>query len=491
MTAGIAGTTSATFERFRQRLQSQWFINGILPTALGIVLVARIWTLANGLEQVPRFIDEESNIYSAYYYKLLFVDHDISNEDWQNPVAYDYPPVRKYIYGLALQLVDGKTIDSCAGYKAWHLRIVRDWFRPPLVERAPFLSAQQAEQNSKLIEFCDTFQAQLVAPPAAPLTAEDYKTCRWTGFLIALAAAGLLSATTYFLCRNVSASILTAIVFLTNGVTIPGFQQALNDSIWCFFAMVCLVLLFVLAKSLNAGCSLRKSVLFAILLGGSLALALQTKLIAAYMVVVIALVALASIILASWCRPDETTTGRTRSIVRLLTAYFVTFASAGAIFVLLNPYLYHDTLARVGILARHRTAIMQMQSAVQEPAITSTSELLEAIYRHGILLNFEFRGAPALLLLYAYMLIVGIALIQKNSFNEIRRGAIGPHAIAVAWILSAYAVVGPRIHMDWERYFLPFAMCTAVALSVGAAAHFDAIQRQLTSFSRRVGNEHS
>ena len=46
--------------------------------------------------------DENDWLRSSKYFKLLFIDKDIHNEQWKEYLGYIHPPVGKYIMGLAL-----------------------------------------------------------------------------------------------------------------------------------------------------------------------------------------------------------------------------------------------------------------------------------------------------------------------------------------------------------------------------------------------------
>jgi hypothetical protein len=446
-----------------------------LPSIVFVLLLSRIWSLFDAINSVPRFVDEESNIYSAYYYKLFFVDRNFSHVDWDNPVSYDYPPVRKYIYGFAMHLFEGKLINTCDGYKAWHLRIICDWFKPALIERSEYLQGEEATRNRALIDFCDSFAAQLKAPEPIPLSEGDYLTCRYVSLVFAILAAGLLSYIILLLCNNVSASLIGGLLFLNNNVSLPGFQQALNDSLWCFFVLLSLVLLIKLAHALTSESSWLAIACLSVATGSSAALALQTKLITAYMVGTIVFTFVFLIVLLFLKQTD----GLRRALTCRAGSLSVVTMSSVALFVLLNPYLYHDTIRRIATLTHHRTSIMQIQSLSQEPVISSRKDLARAVYKYGLLLNSDLQRTPALWLLYFELFAVGLLTLISRAICSSRAGNFYEHGIVLVWIISAYLVVGPNIHMEWERYFLPFVMCTVVIVSIGVGAHIDALEARI------------
>jgi hypothetical protein len=466
---------------------SQYKLPPVLPALLLALLVVRLIALFGDVGSAPRFVDEESNIYSAYYYTLFVLDRDFAHADWQNPVSYDYPPVGKYIYGFALHLFNGKIIDSCAGYKRWHERTVRDWFLLPLREQLRFLEGEKAAKHLNLIKYCEQFLNDVAGAPKPPaLTMEDYKACRWTSFAFAMAATALLSIVVFALSRcNLSASLFAALIFLTNDVTMPGFQQALNDSMWCFFTLSCLLILFQLFRVLNGTLQWHRIMLFSVLVGLLLDLAIQTKLIAAYMAATVVISLAGSFVLGgiSNFQAGRTILGKKEfaSAVALTAISFVSLA----FFVFLHPFLHHDTIHRIQMLKDHRDVIMQVQAATQGPAIGSMTELVQAHVRHGILLSYEFDDAPGLLLLYAYMLVVGLALLVRRALGDARCGVVSASGVACAWILAAYLVVAPKIHMDWERYFLPFVMCSTVLMAIGVGAHLNALQTHVLQWRNR------
>ncbi len=60
----------------------------------------------------PFFGDEYSWLKSSIYFKLFFIDKDISNRRWRSWHAYDQPPFGKYIIGLMLYVAGSMSTNT-------------------------------------------------------------------------------------------------------------------------------------------------------------------------------------------------------------------------------------------------------------------------------------------------------------------------------------------------------------------------------------------
>jgi len=469
------------------------FRDGVVAV-LYALLLARFLYLYSTVDLIPGHVDEPIHIQNAYVYKLFFVDRDFSNKDWSNFISYDETPVGKYIFGFALHVINGKLVDSPGGQMDWHRHVITDWFKNPLITRQSFAHEQDAANNQSLIDYCDVLLKQLRPVPATSLDGEDFRICRMTVLLFGVLATGLLIMICFHISRNIIASMFAGLLFVTNHVTIPGFQQALIDSFWCFFVLLSLVLLFRLFLEIERRQAWRRIAMFAVLVGVSLSLALGTKLIAAYMAVTIALSFLANMLLIIREANSLGEALPTKDLLVRTGAFALIAISSGLVFILLNPFLYHDCISNGLVLFHHRRNIMEIQAAVQFPAIHSILERLEAILRYGILLGYKVDGWLGGLFAVGYLCTLGIGLkeIVQNAFNELSRRQIGPHALVLIWITTAFVMIGYTVNMQWERYFLPMVMCTVLVFGQGVATILKLWKHRIgitTEPAASVGNE--
>lgn len=97
--------------------------------AIGLILI--IVVLMPFLSNLGsrRFHGDESHwLHSTKYFKLFFIDRDFGNRQWQEGLAFDQPPVGKYILGFALLLAGyGSRIEELANMNLWEFSRGREW----------------------------------------------------------------------------------------------------------------------------------------------------------------------------------------------------------------------------------------------------------------------------------------------------------------------------------------------------------------------------
>lgn len=76
----------------------RWFVV-ITFICLGIFV-------SNQVHKMPFHPDEVSWFYHTEFFKVLFIDHDITSPKWQSYESYDHPQLSKYIYGVVLYAYD-------------------------------------------------------------------------------------------------------------------------------------------------------------------------------------------------------------------------------------------------------------------------------------------------------------------------------------------------------------------------------------------------
>jgi hypothetical protein len=167
----------------------------------------------------------------------------------------------------------------------------------------------------------------------------------------------------------------------------------------------------------------------------------------------------------------ETNKAGDRSLLREVSirtgALCLILACAAVVFVLLNPFLQRNSVDNLLKIAAHRDYIMQIQSATQIPAIHVLEDRVEAIYHYGILLGYDFLDLPGVWFAYMFILIAGMIVVGRRSFNELSCRRLGTYTILCIWMLTSFIFVGSQVHMRWERYFLPLVMCTTTVFALG------------------------
>ncbi len=441
-------------------------LNSFLAVVAAGLLLGRIQHMYSTIDAAAGHIDEKYWMHSTYFYRLFFQQKDLFNPDWYTFLSYDQPPVGKYILGFALQANNRKTADTSAGLINWHREHIRAGFRKPLSE---LFDDYGLDRDRRMLAYSNFILAQTKNPVhSTPLTFQDYQVGRKTVFVFAVSAAALLVIIGSCVFKDLFAGMLAGLVFLSNKLAMPGFQQVLIDSICCFFVLAALGILLLLFRELSIREGPHKRVIMlAVLDGLLLSLAVGTKFITAYMAGAVAVVFTAGILLEAATSRKTQNGFPARRIALRAGIFAVISAAAVCFFVLLNPFLYPDPAGNALKMAGHRLMLMEIQSRVQLPAIHSFLERAETIYRGGILLRYNFHN-PVWEFLYVSVFIAGAAVLTKRSMRELSAGLMGGYTIVFLWVMTTFTVNGFMINMQWERYCLPFAMCTALIFALGA-----------------------
>ena len=444
-----------------------------LTVVLAVLLFTRILTLYSTIDIAPKHIDENAWMHSTYFYHLFFQERDFFNEDWHNFISYEQPPVGKYILGFALHVSNHKVADTNGGLMNWYSDIPKDApgfssineFRKRL---SKLVDKYGLASDRRLLKYSYFLLEQVKNPiRATSFTHQDYKAGRMTIFIFGILATALLVVIGAYAFKYLFIGLLAGLVFLSNNVTIPTFQQVLPDSICCFFVLSSLFILFRLFRELSIRESLQKKIIgLAVLEGLFLSLALGTKFITTYMAVAVVFVFMTSVSFEIAKSRKTKNEFFPRRIVLRISILIIILAYAFAFFVLLNPFLYPHPIGNALKMARFRFTFMEMQSRVQGPAINSFSERIRVIYREGILLGYNFHNLLEELI-YIFVFLVGAITLIKKSLDELSKGPLGSYAIVFLWVATTFIVNGLMIHMQWERYCIPFVMCTALILGLG------------------------
>jgi hypothetical protein len=405
-------------------------------------------------------------MHSTYFYHLFFQERDFSNSDWYTFLSYDQPPVGKYILGFALQIGNQKITDTSAGLIDWHRDKVRDWLRKPLSD---LVDNYGLDRDRRMLVYSDFLLAQMKnTVPSTTLTVQDYRVGRKTIFFFAVLASAILVIIGSCVFKDFFAGMLAGTVFLSNNLALPGFQQVLIDSICCFFVLATLCILLLLFRELSIREGLHKRVIvLAVLDGLFLSFAIGTKFITASMAAAVAVVFMAGIVLEAVKSRKTQNRFPAKRIALRVTIFAIISVVAFSFFVLLNPFLYPDPIGNTLKMAGHRLILMEIQSRVQFPAIQFFSERAQTIYRDGILLRYNFHN-QVWEFLYVFVFIAGMAGLIKRSMRELSAGLMGAHTIVLLWAVTTFTVNGLMINMQWDRYSLPFAMCTTLIFALGA-----------------------
>ncbi len=421
---------------------------------LSIVFILSIINLSSKIYSPTEHLDESSWLHNAYFYKLFFLDKDTSNPNWVNFIAYDQPPVGKYILGFALH-ANNKIIDSIGGEMTWHNNVTKYIFKSGLENKIN----KDTPDIKNLIDYSDSLLAQIKISPITNIDSNDLYTGRITIFIFGILASIVAIIIGWYISKEITVGLLAGLLLINNPVTSPGFEQVLPDSIWCFFILVSILGLILLFNELQNRNRLRNIIFLSILIGLSISLAIGTKLIAVYIIPVIILIFIIKLTFRNTFPQFK---------IQLISLLLI-FSTFSIFFILLNPFLYHDQFNNLLKMANHRELIIKIQTLVQDPSINSISERFYAISKYGIFLGYDLDSwiKKTVGIFYIFIFIVGIWEIAKMSILERKNKLIGPAIIISSCFIITYIIIAPSIHMQWERYFLPLVICNIFIFSIG------------------------
>jgi len=452
-------------------------LSAVLTAAAILLLAARATSLYSGNLSSPWGLDEEYWLQRTYFYYLLFEKKDFTNPDWFTPAAYDVPNVGAYIFGGAMKLVNGKVVDTKVGLVGW-FRTTNDLYcRKPMLS---LVQRQNTAENRRLLEVCNTIVHQQASGKITSISQEDYAVGKRVSLFFGFGATLLMIALCARMLGSLLAGLVGAVVFLSSSVTLPVFQQVYVDSMCSFFVFLSVLTLMRLSKEteFRAGRNGRATATIAFycaLEGVFLALAVGIKFINIYAAVLAALVLLLSMALdLFWSRREGVL-----SLSRLLSTHAARLATttgfALTVFLLLHPTLYPDPIGNISKMMEYRANYMKIQSIAQSPSVQSAQQRLELIYRKGVLANIRLNGLEAFA--YSIIFLAGVWTALKRSLREVGGRWVGPYTILLLWASTTFTVNGLGINMDWNRYYVPFLMCTCVFLGLGAKAVLKSLEK--------------
>ena len=454
-----------------------WLFINILTVLLMSLLFLRVYVLYLTIDTARSHPDEEYWMQSTYFYHLFIQEKDVSNKDWDNFISYDQPPVGKYVLGFSLDTSHHQVALTNGGLKNWYNFAVKNWFVPKL----KYLSIKSKHsEDLRNIRYAYFLIRETKDPRRAThFMKRDYHAGRVGMLMVGVLATGLLIVMVSFVLKNIVLGLLSGLIFLNNSMVVPTFQQILIDPICCFFILSSLLVLFWLFHELFINERLRsKIILLSILEGGLLAFAVGTKFITTYMIVTVGLVFITSIlieIVKSWKLMKPLLI---RPIILRLSILILIGLSTGIFFVLLNPFLYHNTIDNAIKMAQHRFIFMEMQQNIHFASIRNFEERIATIYEWGVLLDYTFHNIFEFIL-YNIIFLVGLVVLVKRSLDELVACFIGPMTIVLLWVAASFVINGSMIPIQWERYYIPFVMCTCLILSLGLAVLMKAIGRAI------------
>jgi hypothetical protein len=400
------------------------------------VFVVALLVLGREAQQAGFEADEADYVATSRYFGYLFWLHDVTRAEWgSNHWTRTQPPLTRYIIGLWLT-ASGHDLESL---------------------NQPYVStASSFEVNRRKGRVPDDDVLALARQPMV---------------LLGAGAVTLLFGVTALLAGPV-AGLTAAALALTSPFLRYTFVHAWAEAPLSFFLLLAA---FLAAHGIRQVVAGRSWIGSAVGLGIALGLASATKLTG--LVGVAAVIAGAMLVaLLAWRGGDRSAVGRLAGWAALSGALAV------AVFVAVNPYLWHDPAAGfLGMLEERRAEMAFQQQQWPEFAVLGLGE------RPWLTIVGSTRVGPwAELPLIAVPVGIVLGALGLASIGRRYRGSSLPESAAaivlVVWLAGYTAAIVAGLGLSYPRYFLPSCLLLLPFIGVGAAATVS----WLTGLVRRV-----
>jgi hypothetical protein len=427
-------------------IESQHQINSfgwLKEIAIGLILLCIILIPFIYKLESNRFHGDENHFFRyTKYFKLFFIDKDLNHELWKDPLAYDHPPVGKYVLGLSLFVFGyGDRIEELWNMNPWNFHKDYNW---------------------------NVSQGAL--PP---------KDILYVGRLTMAILGGLTCFLIYWVGRtifSIRVGIIAALLLAYNPLMLSCSKRAMFDAPLLFFMTINLMLIMFFYRSFLKGKHLR-TFSFAALIGIDIALAAGTKPNGGLAGIIFAMFCLLfALIKIGRYRFSE---GKRKGMIAKLTAdkevkiilssLMISGCIAILVFVGINPTLYHRPLKGSMKMVKYRMSVVNAQQKNFGHAITSLSQKFNLVIKRTLIEKsyvtlgkiFKFPIDFGLFLLGLIILLyTEVKYLLKNNKPSLK-------SIMIVWIFITFAGIMAWIPLDWNRYYLPVVPCVVMMTGYG------------------------
>ena len=359
----------------------------------------------------------------AYFFRLAFLDGNMSHQLWADYDGIDQPHVNDVLIGAALHMLGHPVPEVPTGSISWAGR--------PL--------------------------------PSGP----RLWAARMPAVLLGAAVAPMLALLGTMVTRRPGFGALAGFLYLAHPLTLPCQARAMSDAPLQFFStLAILILAWAYPRLTNPDDPrpLFRGRPLALLVAGPIALGLATgaKLTGTF----VTAAALAAVFLATGHRLRS---GRVPAPPRI--GYALAFVLATALWtVAFNPTLYPDPAGRLATMLEHRWDLSRRQ------AVTMPEDALPGLgARFGACYMRTFGGgiAPGTHAVFLGLAVAGAAAASAGVVRRARR-SLSPAVPVLLWALVLVVGLAPSLPLDWDRYYLPFVPPALLLAVAGVSLFADA-----------------
>jgi hypothetical protein len=408
-------------------LRKCWEHHPLLVVALLVTAIFAVNFASSGGLDPPEDKGDDLNIlYSGYYFKLAFVEHDFSSIDWKSYDAVDHAPLHKYFYG-GIAYLFGFAPSSIAS----KLQLV-------------YTDLDSSMSDSDRAAYRGALAARV--PKAAMIA------CRVATTLVYALDAILI----FLIARRVFSTLAGGVAALSFSLSPTAREQATLlsvDSLAILFTLLATLLLLRWDRLRRGNARLVGTPLA---LGAILGLAFITKISAVFIMLAAVLVLALLPICDARSHPDQTSVGRAARFVAI--QLLLVTAAAVAVALALDPSLHHDPIGFIISMFQHRANRMGPQGNfgyefVSRPNIIVAIPLfLRALFfSRAIDPLQQFCGIPFLLLFTVFGCFVFNKVTRGGPAGNARDG--GPRIVLLTMIIVLCGTAA-TYRVPWDRYVL-------------------------------------
>jgi hypothetical protein len=413
-------------------------------SVLGCALIAAMLTtpfFVMDVQSHSYHVDEDNWIYSSYYYRLFFKDHNLTSPDWNRRDVKFNGTVGKFALGFGI--MDVAKLD----------------FKPTPAEMDSWWPANQH------------------MPEKSPrLHPRILHAGRMTCAAMGAAAAFFLFFIGYSVAGRL-AGIFTSLFFACHPLVLSICRHAMLDAPMIFFVTAAVAIhTFLMRRLRNPRRHIFSIALLSALESVAIGCAVGTKMNGALVSIGFTFAMLiTSIAFAVHNCPGSVTEPR-RWWKRLLGALgilwlaaFIGAASFG-VYVYLNPLLHTAPIAGVRELYAITTAdLEQTLKMFPNDRLNSLPEKVDYVWREVFLGRDMFLPQPLSRWVNGALSVIGALLLTWKVGATLWRRRPAGELAAWTWIAVSTAGVIVWIPVHWDRYLIPALACGSILSGIGLA----------------------
>lgn len=413
---------------------------------LGVVLfVASLSYYSSGIKPEVVHPDEGLRVRMAVYFKLFFMDRDLSDPRWQKREIYLGPPMSAYIVGLALwsggqkDKIGETDIDNWWNFKesfAWNLSNIK----------------LPSEEELYAVKFAMALFASLSCLAI---------------YWICLKCFGIVTA------------IFSSLLFLVHPLMLACATRATLDAPLIFFVTLNILFMLFFYQNFSKG-KFPASLFFAAIIGLNTAIASGIKIqgaIAGVIFLIFCFCIMAAEIIRHFNRDagegrDKISWTKKIRMIFASMALFSMMAMAG--FILPNPCLYHKPVDGLKKMVELRVKQIDMQikefstqnyfhEEYNTTLIRSFSEKMD----HMALRMFSDDNKKDLFFLLRFLLFFyGLLLIFLDEIKHLRKNLFfSPNIVILLWFAVLFAAMAAIIYIDFATHYFTLIVPSVIFMA--------------------------